>query len=84
MLELPAVESKHAIDDFEKPQMPMNFGSYVYIFSVLVHASQKSLVEKRWEGLVRRQGILFRLHVTFLLYIEVMFYRIERHYESEH
>ena len=40
MLELLAVESrhamghfekKHAIGDFEKPQVSMNFGSYIYI-----------------------------------------------------
>ena len=32
MPELPALESRHAMDDFEKPQMAMNFASYVYIF----------------------------------------------------
>ena len=45
MSELPALESRHAMGDFEKPQMSMNFASYVYIFCVLAPTSQNSLVE---------------------------------------
>ena len=32
MSEPPALESRHARGDFEKPQMSMEFASYVYIF----------------------------------------------------
>ena len=32
MLESPAVESRDTMDDSEKPQVSMNFGSDVYIF----------------------------------------------------
>ena len=69
MSELPALESRHAMGDFEKPQMSMKFASYVYIFWVLAPTSQN-------RGLVRRSGILFRLYGKFLFYIKVIFYRI--------
>ena len=49
MLKLLAVESKHALDDFEKSQMPMNFGSYVYIVWVLAQTSQNNSVEISWK-----------------------------------
>ena len=32
IIELPAVESRHAMGDFEKPQVSLNFSNYVYFF----------------------------------------------------
>ena len=49
MLELLAAESKHAMDDFEKPQMSTSFGSYDYIFWVLAQTSQNNPVEISWK-----------------------------------
>ena len=55
--------------------LPMNFASYVYIFEYWLQHFKIARLDKL-KGLVRRQGILFRLYVTFLFYIEVVFYRI--------
>ena len=53
MLESPAVKSRHTMDDFEKPQVSMNFGNDVYIFWVLAQTS-KSPGRDKLKGLVRR------------------------------
>ena len=66
MPELPAVESRHAMVDFEKPHMSMNLAVMLKFFEHYL------------------QRLKIRLVEISLFYIEVIFYRIESHHESDH